>query len=476
MEFFVTLANSTVVDIVVHPKGKGQDCMDKICNVLGIIEQDYFGLLYKGSKGENLWLNLRNRLDRQLFGQPPYRLQFRIKFFVEPHNLLTPSSRQQFYEQVKSELESQKLTIESGEHVKELVALISQVEYGKFDRRTNQMNLYKSLLTSIAKHVEPTPELVDSIIECHKDLGDLSKDSALTQVLQLAEEMPKYGTEFYEATSADSDVNHVGISPSGVCLLNSNMNLIERILYPMILKAEHHGRVVVLKVVNDNGTFRDLEFRLISHPSANSMYRCITEMHSFFFCDTVQPEVSTQFCRDFKGTLASLFNEKTKLGLDYVFDIKRTLREALDHTRRVMFKANLNTPSGDACPSPERENSDCEFKQLNVEKRCQVLEETIERISETYRCCVCRDNELSAVLIPCGHPTCLDCGKQLSLCPLCRAKIENVQQLFLPAINCRGATGTSSISLKTGNNTSKHRHCHKRKREADIDNTELTPQ
>jgi hypothetical protein len=43
-------------------------------------------------------------------------------------------------------------------------------------------------------------------------------------------------------------------------------------------------------------------------------FKRITEMHSFFRCDTVNSEVSTQVYRDFKGILASLFNENTTLG------------------------------------------------------------------------------------------------------------------------------------------------------------------
>ena len=66
--------------------------------------------------------------------------------------------------------------------------------------------------------------------------------------------------------------------------------------------------------MNDNGSERDILLRLITQSAANAVYRCITEMHSFFCCDTVHNEVSTQFSRDLKGTLASLFNEKTTLG------------------------------------------------------------------------------------------------------------------------------------------------------------------
>jgi len=67
-------------------------------------------------------------------------------------------------------------------------------------------------------------------------------------------------------------------------------------------------------VVNDNASEMDLVLRHATPSMANSMYRSVTEMHSFFFCDTVHDEVSMQFSRDLKGTLASLFNEHSTLG------------------------------------------------------------------------------------------------------------------------------------------------------------------
>ena len=83
----------------------------------------------------------------------------------------------------------------------------------------------------------------------------------------------------------------------------------------MIVKAEHIGKQCVLKVVNDNAIEREIMLKMASPSAANAMYRCITEMHSFFCCDTVHNEVSSQFSRDLKGALAAIFNENTTLGL-----------------------------------------------------------------------------------------------------------------------------------------------------------------
>lgn len=65
----------------------------QVCRKLGIIEVDYFGLQFTGGKGENLWLNLRNRICQQMDNVTPCRLRLRVKFFVEPHLILQEQTR-----------------------------------------------------------------------------------------------------------------------------------------------------------------------------------------------------------------------------------------------------------------------------------------------------------------------------------------------------------------------------------------------
>jgi len=77
----------------------------------------------------------------------------------------------------------------------------------------------------------------------------------------------------------------------------------------------------VLHTVDDAGLNMTRTFRLVSHRAANALYRAMTEIYSFFRCDTVGNDISTQFSRDLKGTLASLFNEKTDLGWFYITNV-----------------------------------------------------------------------------------------------------------------------------------------------------------
>lgn len=79
----------------------------QVCRKLGIIEVDYFGLQFTGAKGENLWLNLRNRICQQMDNVAPCRLRLRVKFFVEPHLILQEQTRYIFFFTTPARLASQ---------------------------------------------------------------------------------------------------------------------------------------------------------------------------------------------------------------------------------------------------------------------------------------------------------------------------------------------------------------------------------
>lgn len=68
--------------------------LTQVCQTLCIgKEEDYFGLKYLSPKGEELWLNLRNQIDRQVPAGPSYKFALRVKFWVPPHLILQDATR-----------------------------------------------------------------------------------------------------------------------------------------------------------------------------------------------------------------------------------------------------------------------------------------------------------------------------------------------------------------------------------------------
>ncbi|CAG2175633.1 unnamed protein product [Oppiella nova] len=115
-------------------KARGQECLDKVCQMLGIIEVDYFGLQYMGQRGEMLWINMRNQIKQQMTGaNTPLRFQLKVKFFVPPHLLLQEVTRHQFYISIVQDLQEGRLRVTDRQLAIKLVALIAQSETGDFD-------------------------------------------------------------------------------------------------------------------------------------------------------------------------------------------------------------------------------------------------------------------------------------------------------------------------------------------------------
>ncbi|XP_063441889.1 E3 ubiquitin-protein ligase MYLIP-like [Mytilus trossulus] len=431
MIFTVVLPNSVVIEIDVDIRANGQECLDQVCLHLGILEYDYFGLQFSGNKGEKIWLNMRNRINQQVSEMRAHRFHLRVKFYIQPHLLLQESSRHLFYIQVKQEILFKTLHVQDETKLVTILALIAQEEFG--DHVSNRLHLpgYETFLERICPQSDP--DFLKSVASCHSELRGVSSQNAEYRMLQEASTLEDYGMEKHEV-KMDRKLMSVGVGPEGVFIYDNHMELVDRIEYPMIQRIVHDACSCFMSVYTEEMETRRIEVRLRTLRAASCLYRCITEMHSFFRCDTVNSEVSSQTYRDLKGLLASLFNENTTTGQNYVFDVQRTWREAYDSTRRKLMKEAANQ----SLPPPDKEEMEdsSETHILPKNHECQdvqVLKAKLEKIHESFLCSVCMDCDISTAFCPCGHMTCCqNCASRLDECPLCRTNIQNVQPIFLP--------------------------------------------
>ncbi|XP_030638395.1 E3 ubiquitin-protein ligase MYLIP-B [Chanos chanos] len=453
----ITRPDSLVMEVEVDSKANGEDCLNKICERLGIIEVDYFGLQFTGSKGECLWLNLRNRISQQMDSLSPCRLKLRVKYFVEPHLILQEQTRHLFLMHVKEELFRGSLRPDRDQAV-ELCALLAQEEFGDHDQNT-----VKYCYTQLCGQ-EPSTTTMNNIVQRHRELEGMSQASAEYQVLQLVSSLENYGVEWHWARDVEGQRLAIGVGPEGVFICKEDFIPIERIFYPVIQMATQSGKNVYVTVTKDNGDSVALLFKFISTRAANGLYRAITEIHAFYRCDTVANAVMMQYSRDFKGHLASLFlNESIDLGKRYIFDVQRTSKEVYDRTRRALFTAGVGVPgcvtsqSGDSPPlSPLRSAA--------VEDGCEgcqesrILREKLQRLHEALICALCCEEEISAAFCPCGHTVCChNCASQLQCCPVCRSEVDHIQHVYLPTCaNLLDMTVPNKISYSIRSGVASH--------------------
>nr|XP_057902855.1 E3 ubiquitin-protein ligase MYLIP-A [Doryrhamphus excisus] len=448
----VTRPDSVVMEVEVDAKANGEDCLNKVCRKLGIIEVDYFGLQFTGSKGESLWLNLRNRICQQMDNVAPCRLRLRVKFFVEPHLILQEQTRHVFFMHVKEDLHNGHLRMGS-EQAEELSALLAQAEFGDYNQNTAQY-WYSELCGE-----EPCPATINSIVSRHKALEGVSQGSVEYQALQLVSMLEHYGVEWHWARDANGQRLAIGVGPEGIAVCKEDFSLVNRVSYPVIQIATQSGKTVYLTVTKDTNDSVVLMFKLISNRAASGLYRAITETHAFYRCDTVTNAVMMQYSRDFKGHLASLFlNENINLGKKYVFDIRRTSKEVYDHARRALYNAGVMdlmscsssgspaSPSRDDGRHQEQEQQDDDGSDCGSCQQSRALQERLHKLREALLCMLCCEEQIDAAFCPCGHLVCCQtCASQLQLCPVCRSEVEHVQHVYLP-------TCTSLLNLTMADN------------------------
>lgn len=420
---YVKQPNSLVTEIEFGIHDEGQVVLEKVCEQLGIVETDYFGLMHEGAHGERLWLNTRNSIDRQMNCKAPYRFELCIKLYVEPHLILQSKTRHQFYLNIQRDLINGVYVLNDNE-LSCAIAHMAQADHGDLAKDLPLKSIYKSYCPP---NTDLTDQLHTSIVKCHKDLTGLTTESAEYMVLDLMSKLDNYGKFYHLVVDCHGATLQVDVGPKGIQIHGVGDSTIdESIDYPSIHMITHTGRCVYMTLIDDAGDTSRRDYMLPSKKAASGLYRCITEMHSFYRCETVRNAVTSQYSRDLKGTLASIFSENTSMGKNYLFDIRRTSREAYDHASRILH--------ADAAMAAQMIRRDSTASDNDTENQYpEDMRTMLEKYENATLCRVCMDAKLGVAFFPCGHVVCcVDCADHVEYCPLCRSEISEPRQVYMP--------------------------------------------
>ncbi|TPP65960.1 E3 ubiquitin-protein ligase MYLIP-A [Fasciola gigantica] len=458
---YITQADNNVFHVEVEHKADGQEVIDKICKMLGIMDEaEYFGVQFMGLKNEMLWLNNRNRLSKQVPGSSPYHLYFRVKYYVPPHAILLEDTRNQFYNNVVQQLKGGVWDAESTlETQANLIALMAYTQFGPYNANTTPCK-YACFWPDCRGEIPP--EAIRMAANFHRDLDGFTVSHAKYELLRIVSmEFPSYGTHFYEVKDIFDRKLLLGVGPEGLALCSSHSSVIERFPYCRVHTVTTSARVVTLNLLEDDGSVKGRNYQLATNRLASSLYRSITEIHAFFRCDSVRDTVLWQTTRDLKDALVSIFDHN---GKDYAFDVRYTFREVYDRARRHLYHCTSNTSprgsppnhagivlnndesiasssGGDALQRSSGDNAstagglkrEYSSRAESIVSTEEVQEIVQERLREVGICRLCMDAPISRVFFPCGHIICCaTCADRVEECSICRKPIELRHPCFLP--------------------------------------------
>lgn len=260
--------------------------------------------------------------------------------------------------------------------VARLIALIAQAESGDYEAHNPPQNIYMQASTiSVGDDSTKPTNLLQKVIGSHKRLKGMKSSAAKYWLLKEISELETFGEELFSSKLTGSTT--LGVGPHGITVHKTDQPK-QLISFNNIISASSHKRMFKLEYLTAENTDLVLEVKLDSSHVASSLYRALTEKHAFYSCETVRSAVTTQFIRDLKGTIVSIFNEDSTLGKKYVFDIRRTCREVYDNARRALYQNGLQIPKS------EEHNFDDEGDECKVSLQNKYLSH-----NKDYNCSYC---------------------------------------------------------------------------------------
>ncbi|XP_050667823.1 E3 ubiquitin-protein ligase MYLIP [Leptidea sinapis] len=470
--WLVSQPNSVILEVKVENNAIGQQLLERVCEKLEIgAEADYFGLRVCSAQGPGRWLNLRNPLDPHRI--PGGRLDLRVKFWVPPHLLINEQTRHIFYLHAKLDLVEGRLVVADQEIARRLIAYIAQAETGDCDPDV-PTHVYEEC-NKIGPQGEKSDDHLAKIIEYHNEIAGMRASQAEYRLLKEISKLESFGEELFfckpvtQSNNAHNLYCHlvyhkaqdeqrrdgpeidggatvgcltsgqggggcgcrlstcVGVGPHGLvlyrpaCRGDHDIGVEKQsIPYTGIHRAQPLRRLFQLAYVSEGGQQAALHVKMATSGQAAALYRAVTEKHAFYCCETVRSDVTDQFIRDLKGTIASIFNDSSTLGRRYVFDIRRTCREVHDRARRESHAR--------AAPHEPRTMRAAQHKEARSRSSSAG-----GGGGAALACRVCMDGPIDTLFLPCRHVLCCEqCAPRCNRCPLCRGEIEKFMHIFLP--------------------------------------------
>lgn len=153
-------------------------------------------------------------------------------------------------------------------------------------------------------------DLLLSIIKEHQKIHTMTQSSAKYWLLEEFSTLQHFGEETFEGTlisESETKVTqhrnekiHVAVNSQGLSIKKLERNERFSIPFSAVESAKSLRRCFHLCYMNENYGDSNLVIKFTSHRIAGTLYRALTEKHSFYSCETVHKNVETQFIRDLK--------------------------------------------------------------------------------------------------------------------------------------------------------------------------------
>eukprot|EP00118_Oscarella_pearsei_P003290 m.13780 g.13780 ORF g.13780 m.13780 type:complete len:765 (+) comp25217_c0_seq2:97-2391(+) len=283
----IKLLDGTDADFSFGWNSTGQECLDRVTQLLDLDESYIFGLQFEDRSGLAQWVdldrNLRKQLDKKTaHGARDSEVFFRVRFFPTDASILQQEvSKYLLYLQLRENVTEGKLACTEEQAVL-LASYAIQAEFEDHDRAVHTAQYMSSFLL-FPEHIKtPVTELNKKVSELHRKNRGMSQAAAELAYIRQAQQLKGYGHEGCPALDEDGNQLEVGACYLGVYVKHFNGMPTVYFKWPEIVSIKRTKTFLEIEV-------RDviIQFQMGFKDLAEYAHHLVVSQHHFYRLQTV---------------------------------------------------------------------------------------------------------------------------------------------------------------------------------------------
>ncbi|XP_064212238.1 tyrosine-protein phosphatase non-receptor type 21 [Tribolium castaneum] len=280
----VEMLDATNVECTLSSESTGQDCLDVVCQKLGLNQPKFFGLQYMSRNSENTfyWVELDRPIKRQLdkYAGNLYVYLRVMYYIISGVRLLNDEvTRYHYFLQLKMDVIEGRISCTPQQAV-ELASYSMQAEFGNFDSERHTALYLKDFQLFPKSFTDPglLESLTDAAIRQHAALHNLPQGTAEEYYICACQQLEGYGQEIYAVKDRLGDDAIISVSLTEVS-----------VGYAGEREGRRYGWTDIKNVINQKRDFtiettdcEKVEFQFADVESAKNAWRFCVLQHTFY--------------------------------------------------------------------------------------------------------------------------------------------------------------------------------------------------
>ncbi|KAL1449494.1 hypothetical protein WDU94_001996 [Cyamophila willieti] len=223
----IELLDSSSTECTLTSESTGRECLENVCQRLGLQQTEFFGLRYVSKAGAPRWIELERPLKRQLDKYAKDNsLYLRVMYYVTGISLITDEmTRYHYFLQLKNDIIEGRIQCNLDEAVL-LASYCMQAEFGNYNSERHTLEYLKDFALFPKDLVENghnglLERLTDAVIQQHSGLVGLSQGTAEEYYILAAQQLEGYGHETFLVKDEHGLETILGVTLKGIIVSGS---------------------------------------------------------------------------------------------------------------------------------------------------------------------------------------------------------------------------------------------------------------